>query len=95
MPVWNGLTNEFHPTQMLADIMTMYENFGEVKGRKLVFLGDARNNVANSLMVVCAKLGIHFACCAPKELFPNAELVSECRKIASEQGSNDFVDRGC
>ncbi len=98
VPVWNGLTNEFHPTQMLADIMTMYENFGEVKGRKLVFLGDARNNVANSLMVVCAKLGIHFACCAPKELFPNAELVSECRKIASEQGSTilltEDVDEG-
>ena len=98
VPVWNGLTNEFHPTQMLADIMTMYENFGEVKGRKLVFLGDARNNVANSLMVVCAKLGIHFACCAPKELFPNAELVSECRKIANEQGSTilltEDVDEG-
>src|SRR5699024_11438340 len=63
VPVWNGLTNEFHPTQMLADIMTMYENFGSVKGRKLVFLGDARNNVGNSLMVICSKLGIDFACC--------------------------------
>lgn len=87
VPVWNGLTNEFHPTQMLADIMTMYENFGEVKGRKLVFLGDARNNVANSLMVICSKLGIDFACCAPADLFPNAELVKQCRKFAKENGS--------
>ena len=87
VPVWNGLTNEFHPTQMLADILTMQENFGEVRGRKLVFLGDARNNVACSLMVVCAKLGIHFACCAPKELFPNEELVNTCREIAQKEGS--------
>ena len=87
VPVWNGLTNEFHPTQMLADILTMQENFGEVKGRKLVFLGDARNNVACSLMVVCAKLGIHFACCAPKELFPNEQLVNTCREIAQKEGS--------
>ena len=70
VPVWNGLTNEFHPTQMLADIMTLEECCGDVKGKKLVFCGDARNNVGNSLMVVCAKLGINFACCAPKELFP-------------------------
>lgn len=87
VPVWNGLTNEFHPTQMLADIMTMYENFGEVKGRKLVFLGDARNNVANSLMVICSKLGINFCCCAPRELFPNADLVKECRSFAKEHNS--------
>ena len=87
VPVWNGLTNEFHPTQMLADILTMQENFGEVRGRKLVFLGGARNNVACSLMVVCAKLGIHFACCAPKELFPNEELVNTCREIAQKEGS--------
>ena len=87
VPVWNGLTNEFHPTQMLADIMTMYENFGSVKGRKLVFLGDARNNVGNSLMVICSKLGIDFCCCAPSELFPNSELVSQCRKFAEAQGS--------
>ena len=73
VPVWNGLTNEFHPTQMLADIMTMYENFGSVKGRKLVFLGDARNNVGNSLMVICSKLGIDLCCCAPSELFTNSE----------------------
>ena len=87
VPVWNGLTNEFHPTQMLADIMTMYEAFGEVRGRKLVFLGDARNNVANSLMVICSKLGIDFCCCAPSSLFPNPELVKECRKFASEHNS--------
>lgn len=87
VPVWNGLTNEFHPTQMLADIMTMYEAFGEVRGRKLVFLGDARNNVANSLMVICSKLGIDFCCCAPSSLFPNPELVKECRKFASVHNS--------
>lgn len=87
VPVWNGLTNEFHPTQMLADVMTMYEAFGEVKGRKLVFLGDARNNVANSLMVICSKLGIDFCCCAPSSLFPNPDLVKECRKFASVHNS--------
>lgn len=87
VPVWNGLTNEFHPTQMLADIMTMYENFGNIRGRKLVFLGDARNNVANSLMVICSKLGIDFCCCAPSELFPNSELVSKCREFAEVNGS--------
>lgn len=87
VPVWNGLTNEFHPTQMLADVMTMYENFGEVKGKKLVFLGDARNNVANSLMVICSKLGINFCCCAPSSLFPNEELVRQCRKFAKENES--------
>ena len=75
VPVWNGLTDEFHPTQMLADVMTMFEEFGEVKDRKLVFFGDARNNVANSLMVICSKLGIDFCCCAPAELFPKKELV--------------------
>jgi len=87
VPVWNGLTNEFHPTQMLADIMTMFENFGEVRGRKLVFLGDARNNVANSLMVICSKLGIDFCCCAPKNLFPDSELVKECRTFAKKHDS--------
>ena len=87
VPVWNGLTNEFHPTQMLADIMTMYETFGSVKGRKLVFLGDTSNNVANSLMVIFSKLGIDFACCAPQELFPNEELVNTCRGFARESGS--------
>lgn len=87
VPVWNGLTNEFHPTQMLADIMTLEECCGDVKGKKLVFCGDARNNVGNSLMVVCAKLGINFACCAPKELFPEEDLVKTCREIANENGS--------
>lgn len=86
VPVWNGLTNEFHPTQMLADIMTVKEEFGDVKGRKLVFCGDARNNVGNSLMVVCSKLGMHFTCCAPKELFPSEELVETCQKICEETG---------
>ena len=87
VPVWNGLTNEFHPTQMLADIMTLEECCGDVKGKKLVFCGDARNNVGNSLMVVCAKLGINFACCAPKDLFPEEDLVKTCREIANENGS--------
>ena len=87
VPVWNGLTNEFHPTQMLTDIMTMYENFGSVRGRKLVFLGDARNNVGNSLMVICSKLGIDFCCCAPETLYPNSELVGQCRKFAEANGS--------
>lgn len=87
VPVWNGLTNEFHPTQMLADILTVQEEFGDVKGRKLVFLGDARNNVGNSLMVVCAKLGMHFAVCAPKALWPTEELINTCRGIAKKTGA--------
>ena len=87
VPVWNGLTNEFHPTQMLADLMTVYENFGKLKGLKLVFLGDARNNVANSLMVICSKLGVNFTCCSPKELFPAAELVETCKGFANASGA--------
>ena len=87
VPVWNGLTDEFHPTQMLADILTVQEEFGDVRGRKLTFFGDARNNVANSLMVVCAKLGMTFCACGPKELMPAKELVSECKKIAKETGA--------
>ena len=87
VPVWNGLTNEFHPTQMLADIMTIQEEFGNLKGRKLVFCGDARNNVGNSLMVICSKLGIDFCCCAPETLYPNSELVGQCRKFAEANGS--------
>ena len=87
VPVWNGLTNEFHPTQMLADIMTIKEEFGKLKGIKLVFLGDARNNVGNSLMVVSAKMGMNFVCCAPKELFPDQKLVDECQKIAKDTGA--------
>lgn len=86
VPVWNGLTTEFHPTQMLADIMTVEENFGYLKGLKLVFMGDARNNVANSLMVVCAKMGINFVACAPRELWPQKELVNTCKEIASTNG---------
>ena len=84
VPVFNGLTDEFHPTQMLADVLTIKEHFGDYKGRKLVFMGDARNNVANSLMVVCAKLGIDFVACAPEENFPEAGLVDTCRQIAEE-----------
>lgn len=89
VPVWNGLTNEFHPTQMIADMLTLEENFPEgIKGKKLVFLGDAENNVANSLMVVCAKLGLHFVACGPEERMPNAELVSTCRDLARESGGS-------
>ena len=87
VPVWNGLTTEFHPTQMLADVMTVEENFGHLDGIKLVFMGDARNNVANSLMVVCAKMGMHFVSCGPKELWPSDELVSKCQKIAEDTGA--------
>ncbi len=86
VPVWNGLTTEFHPTQMLADIMTMLEEFGDIKGRKLTFCGDARNNVANSLMVICSKLGMHYTCCAPKELFPEKDLVKTCEEICTKTG---------
>ncbi len=87
VPVWNGLTDEFHPTQMLADMMTIKEHFGSLKGLHLVFMGDARNNVANSLLVVCSKLGVNFTCCAPKELFPKEELVHQCETFARENGS--------
>ena len=87
VPVWNGLTTDFHPTQMLADVMTVEENFGHLDGIKLVFFGDARNNVANSLMVVCAKMGMHFVSCGPKNLWPNSTLVEKCRKIAEETGA--------
>lgn len=87
VPVWNGLTNEFHPTQMLADVMTIEEEFGDLEGRKLVFCGDARNNVGNSLMVVCSKLGMQFVCCAPKELWPDKELVSKCEDVAKKTGA--------
>ena len=93
VPVWNGLTNEFHPTQMLADIMTVKEHFGDLKGKKLVFLGDARNNVANSLMVVCSKLGMKFVSCGPKELWPNPELIKTCEEIAKKTGAElDFEE---
>ena len=88
VPVWNGLTTEFHPTQMLADVMTIEERFGHLKGIKLVFMGDARNNVANSLMVVCAKMGMHFVTCGPKELWPDEKLVDRCLEIAKETGAS-------
>jgi ornithine carbamoyltransferase len=87
VPVWNGLTNQFHPTQMLSDIMTAEENFGDLRGKTMVFMGDARNNVANSLMVVSCKLGINFIACGPKQQMPEKELVDTCRKIAEENGS--------
>ena len=92
VPVWNGLTNEFHPTQMLADMMTVYENFGKLSGLKLVFCGDTRNNVGNSLMVVCAKLGMHFVACAPKTVWPDENLVLECRRICEETGGSIDMD---
>lgn len=84
VPVWNGLTDEFHPTQMLADMLTIEEKFGYLKGINFVFMGDARNNMGNSLMVACAKLGLNFTACAPKELWPAEELVEICRIIAQE-----------
>ena len=87
VPVWNGLTDDFHPTQMLADILTAREEFGDLKGRKLTFFGDARNNVANSLMVVCAKLGLHYCACGPKELMPAEWLIEKCHEIAGETGA--------
>ena len=87
VPVWNGLTNEFHPTQILADFLTIQEHFGDLKGKKLVFMGDARNNMGNSLMVGCAKMGMHFVACAPGKYFPEAELIATCQAIAAETGA--------
>lgn len=87
VPVWNGLTNEYHPTQMLADMLTIREHFGDLKGRKLVYMGDARYNMGNSLMIVCAKLGLHFVACTTKEYFPNEELVETCKGYAKESGA--------
>ena len=87
VPVWNGLTNEYHPTQILADFLTIRERFGTLKGIKLVYMGDARYNMGNSLMVGCAKMGMHFVACAPAAYFPNQELVAECQSIAAETGA--------
>jgi len=87
VPVWNGLTNEFHPTQILADFLTIREHFGELKGKKLVYCGDARYNMGNSLMVGCAKMGMHFVACAPEAYFPSAELIAECQAVAAETGA--------
>lgn len=86
VPVWNGLTTEFHPTQMLADLLTIEEKFGRLKGINFVYMGDARNNMGNSLMVACAKMGLNFTACAPKELFPAEDLVKTCKEIAKENG---------
>ena len=87
VPVWNGLTNEFHPTQILADFLTIREHFGELKGKKLVYMGDARFNMGNSLMVGCAKMGMHFVACSPAKYFPGEELVKQCQAIAAETGA--------
>ena len=84
VPVWNGLTDQFHPTQMLADLLTTEEKFGSLKGLRFTYMGDARNNMGNSLMIACAKMGIHFTACAPKELFPAPELVEAAKAIAAE-----------
>ena len=87
VPVWNGLTNEFHPTQILADFLTIREYFGELKGKKLVYMGDARYNMGNSLMVGCAKMGMHFVACAPEKYFPDPALIETCQKIAAQTGA--------
>ena len=87
VPVWNGLTNEYHPTQMLADMLTIQEHFGRVKGIKLVYMGDARYNMGNSYMIASAKMGMDFVACAPKKYFPDPSLVEECRKYAEESGA--------
>lgn len=87
VPVWNGLTNEFHPTQMIADMLTIREHFGTLAGLKFVYMGDARYNMGNSLMVTCAKLGIHFVACTNQKYFPDANLVEYCADIASETGA--------
>ena len=93
VPVWNGLTNEFHPTQILADFLTVKEHFGSLCGKKLVYMGDARYNMGNSLMVGCAKMGMHFVACAPGKYFPDSKLVSRCLEIARESGAKlEFIE---
>ena len=92
IPVWNGLTNEFHPTQILADFLTIREHFGSLKGRKLVYMGDARYNMGDSLMVGCTKMGMHFVACAPEKYFPDEALIATCRAIAAETGATlEFI----
>ena len=92
VPVWNGLTNEFHPTQILADFLTIREHFGSLKGKKLVYMGDARYNMGDSLMVGCAKMGMHFVACAPEKYFPNAALIDTCQQIAAQTGATlEFI----
>lgn len=99
VPVWNGLTDSFHPTQMLADLLTVEEHMGHLEGVRLTFMGDGRNNVANSLMVACAKMGLHFTCCGPQHLFPETELVETCKSLAEQSGGSitltDDVHKGC
>lgn len=87
VPVWNGLTNEYHPTQILADFLTIREHFGSLEGKKLVYMGDARYNMGNSLMVGCAKMGMHFVACAPKKYFPDEALIKACSEIAAKTGA--------
>ena len=87
VPVWNGLTNEFHPTQVLADLLTIKEHFGSLAGKKMVYMGDARFNMGNSLMVGCAKMGMHFVACAPEKYFPGADLIAQCQEIAASTGA--------
>ena len=92
VPVWNGLTNEFHPTQILADFLTVREHFGSLQGKKLVYMGDARYNMGNSLMVGCAKMGMHFVACAPEKYFPEPALIAQCQEIAAETGATlEFI----
>lgn len=99
VPVWNGLTNEFHPTQMLADFLTVKEHFGRLSDIKFTYMGDARYNMGNSYMVACAKLGLHYTACAPAKYFPDPALVEKCRKIASETGAvlelEENVEKAC
>ncbi|MGM9603873.1 MAG: ornithine carbamoyltransferase [Faecousia sp.] len=92
VPVWNGLTNEYHPTQILADFLTIREHFGSLKGKKLVYMGDARYNMGDSLMVGCAKMGMHFVACAPEKYFPNPALINACKAVALETGATlEFI----
>ena len=92
VPVWNGLTNEFHPTQILADFLTIREHFGSLQGKKLVYMGDARYNMGNSLMVGCAKMGMHFVACAPEKYFPGKELIEHCQAVAAQTGATlEFI----
>ena len=92
VPVWNGLTNEFHPTQILADFLTIEEHFGSLKGKKLVYFGDARYNMGNSLMVGCAQMGMHYVACAPENYFPDKALVARCQAIAEQTGAKlEFI----
>ena len=92
VPVWNGLTNEYHPTQILADFLTIKEHFGSLKGRRFVYMGDARYNMGNSLMIGCARMGLHFTACAPEKYFPDPALIEKCRAIAEKTGATlEFI----